>query len=146
MTVKRKSSSPLPEHGIFTDELAGPSVARIESEAAFFARVRRRAKAGRRGNVAGSVASVSFESVGALLAVLTPKRYALFEAVKEHGGFESIEALASTLRRDRATVSRDLRALSDAGLVLLRDAVSPGHGRRTEIAPVAERVMLALEL
>ena len=93
-----------------------------------------------------AVARVSFESVEALLTVLTPKRYALLETVKEKGRFESIEALAAELKRDRSTVSRDLRALADAGLISLREAVLPGHGIRSEIAPVARKLTVELFL
>lgn len=103
-------------------------------------------KESREGRSTAPRATVSFESVAALLTVLTPKRYALYEVVKGHGGFDSIEALAAELHRDRATVSRDLKALADAGLLLMREAVSPGHGRRTEIAPVADKLMLELVL
>ena len=145
MTSKRKRASPVAE-AVFTDELQGPRQARIQSEAEFFSGVRRTVKDRREGRRLVPRASVSFESVGALLAVLTPKRYALFEAVRQHGHFESIEDLARELARDRATVSRDIKALADAGLLHMREVVSPGHGKRTEIAPVARKLHLELEL
>jgi predicted transcriptional regulator len=119
---------------------------RIESEADFFDRVRLQAKDRREGRRKTPVATVSFESVGALLTVLTPKRYALFEAVRQHGGFASIEALAAEVQRDRATVSRDIKALAGAGLLSLRETPSPGHGKRTEIAPAAEQLKVELVL
>jgi hypothetical protein len=43
-------------------------------------------------------------------------------------------------------VSRDLKALAEAGLLQIREAVSPGHGKRTEIAPVARRLHVELVL
>jgi predicted transcriptional regulator len=131
---------------IITDELAGPRVATIATEDEFFAGVRKAVKERKKGRRAEPFVSVSFQSVGALLAVLTPKRYALFEAVRSHGHFDSIEDLARTLGRDRATVSRDLKALAEAGLLQIREAVSPGHGKRTEIAPVARRLHVELVL
>lgn len=145
MTTKRKTAKPVVEP-VFTDELQGPREAGIQSEAEFFGKVRRAVKDGREGRRLKPHVSVSFESVGALLAVLSPKRYELFEAVKRHGGFESIEDLAREVDRDRAAVSRDLKALGDAGLLQVREAVFPGHGKRTEVAPVAEKLHLELVL
>ena len=100
----------------------------------------------RTGRRKAPVATVSFASVPALLAVLTPKRYVLIEAVKAHGSFDSIEALASVLHRDRGTVSRDLKALAEAGLLRVQEAVHAGHGRRSEISPVAQRLTVELTI
>jgi len=143
--TKRFKTEPVAE-ALFTDELAGPVEAVIESEGSFFANVRRAAKALDEGRNLKPYVSVSFQSVPALLAVLTPKRYALFEAVKAHGHFGSIDELARTLERDRSTVSRDLRALTDAGLLQMREAVHSGHGKRMEIALVAANMHLELHL
>lgn len=131
---------------VFTNELRGPQEVCIEGEDAFFANVRQAVKNRKDGRRLAPHVLVSFQSPAALLAVLTPKRYALFEAVKEHGHFDSIEDLARALGRDRAAVSRDLRALTDAGLLQLRQAVLPGHGKRTEIAQVAQSLHLELVL
>jgi predicted transcriptional regulator len=92
------------------------------------------------------VTTVTFASISALLAVLTPKRYALVEAVKAHGSFDSIEALATAVSRDRAAVSRDLKALTEAGLLRIQEAVLPGHGRRSTIAPVARHLKVELTI
>ncbi|MFN7641635.1 MAG: hypothetical protein ACK5PW_00870 [Burkholderiales bacterium] len=89
---------------------------------------------------------MSFESVGALLAVLTPRRYELFQAVRQSGGFSSIEALADRVQRHRTNVSRDVRALSQAGLLVLSEPTAPGRGKRTEISVAAEQVKLMLVL
>lgn len=40
MNSKRKTAAPVAEPEIFTDELPGPTVGRIQSEADFFRRVR----------------------------------------------------------------------------------------------------------
>lgn len=145
MATRKHKTEPVVEP-VFTDELAGPQVATIETQDNFFAGVRKAVKDRKEGRRAEPFVSVSFQSAAALLAVLTPKRYALFEAVKSHGHFDSIEELARTLERDRATVSRDLKALTEAGLLQMREAVSPGHGKRTEIAPVAQRLHVELVL
>lgn len=145
MMSKRKKAAPVAE-AVLTNELGPAQEAAIEREDDFFANVRRAVKERREGVRVEPRVSVSFQSVGALLAVLTPKRYALFEAVREYGHFDSIEDLARALGRDRATVSKDLKALTDAGLLQIREAAFPGHGKRTEIAPVAERLHLELVL
>ncbi len=145
MTSKRIKAAPVAEP-VFTDELRGPQELAIESEDDFFANVRKAVKDRKEGRRLAPHVSVSFQSPAALLALLTPKRYALYEAVKGQGHFESIEDLARALERDRAAVSRDLKALTDAGLLQIREAVFPGHGKRTEIAPVAERLHLELML
>lgn len=145
MTSKRIKVAPVAEP-VFTSELRGPQEVCIESEDAFFANVRQAVKNRKGGLRLAPHVSVSFQSPAALIAVLTPKRYALFEAVKAHGHFDSIEDLARALSRDRAAVSRDLKALTDAGLLQLRQAVSPGHGKRTEIAPVAQILHVELVL
>ena len=66
--------------------------------------------------------------------------------MKKHGSFESIEALASTVHRDRATVSRDLRALAEAGLLQVQEAVLPGCGHRLTIAPAARQLRIELTI
>lgn len=93
-----------------------------------------------------SSTKVHFESIRALLEVLTPGRYALLETVQRRGRFESITALAAALGRERVTVRRDLRVLAQAGLVQLRESVHPGHGKRTEVLRAAEKMVLELVL
>ena len=69
---------------------------------------------------------VSFETAEDLVAYLTPQRLRLIRAVRERP--LSISALAASLKRDRAAVSRDVQALRTAGLVRVKRAVNPGHG------------------
>jgi predicted transcriptional regulator len=141
-----KTAAPVAEPKGLTGELRAAKSLAFQSEADFFAGAAKRVREFRAGRRTKAVARVSFESVEALLAVLTPKRYALMELVKQKGRFESIEALAGELGRDRGTVSRDLKALAEAGLILLHEAVLPGHGRRSEIAPVAKKLRVELSL
>ena len=116
------------------------------SEAEFFARQQHAVQRARHGDLVEAIATVTFESVDAFLAVLTPKRYELVKAVKQQGPFESIEALAAAVHRNRAAVSRDLKALAVAGLIRMRDSVFPGHGRRAAIRPVAHEIKIELSL
>lgn len=126
MARKRKTATPVTEQDAFTDELAPATELRLETQDDFFRGTARDLQRVRSKASGRPVATVSFASVSALLTVLTPKRYALIEAVKRHGRFESIEALAHALGRGRAIVSRDLRALAEAGLVQVPEAVLRG--------------------
>lgn len=146
MTSKRKTAVPHVEHGVFTDELPAPTVAVIQTEEAFFQDIAKSVQDRREGRRTEPVSTVSFESPAALFAVLTPKRYELIEIVKSKGRFNSVEALATALKRDRATVSRDLKALADAGLLRVHEVVNSGHGKRSEISPVAERLVVELAI
>jgi predicted transcriptional regulator len=89
---------------------------------------------------------VSFESLSALLAVVTPQRARLVETLKAKGHFESIATLADALQRDRGTVSKDVKVLSNAGFVRVEVKAFPGHGKRSEIFPAARTVRLELNL
>jgi predicted transcriptional regulator len=146
MPRNRRTTRPEAEPGVFTEELAPATVAVFEPDEDFLARSRERVKAFQAGKAVAPKATVSFASAAALLDVLTPKRYALIEAVKARGKFDTIEALAADLQRDRAAVSRDLKALVAAGLLQMHEAIAPGHGRRTEITPVARKLTVELSL
>lgn len=119
---------------------------RVESESEFFHRIRSTVRKQPQASGALTGITLSFQSASTLLAVLTPKRHALFEAVRKVGQFESIEALAQAVSRDRAAVSKDLKALADAGLLHVQDVTFPGHGRRTRISPSASRIRVELTL
>jgi predicted transcriptional regulator len=79
-----------------------------------------------------------------LAAVLTPKRLALLAVVKSQQQFESIERLAEALDRDRSSVSKDLKILANAGLLLVAQKALRGHGLRTEIKRAAENLKLEM--
>lgn len=143
---KRRTARPVAEPGTFTDELPPSGVVKFQSDEEFFKEAGRDLRAVRSGRRSTPVVTVSFASVPALLSVLTPKRFELIQAVKEQGRFDSIEMLAAALERDRASVSRDLKALADAGLLRVQEVVHSGHGRRSEITPVAKRLMVELSI
>lgn len=62
---------------------------------------------------------LSFEDLGGLVAVLTPRRFDLLRAVHERPA-KDIRALSRTLERDYKNVHADVTALVGAGL-LVRD-------------------------
>lgn len=64
--------------------------------------------------------------------LFSPEKQRLLEAIKEHGPFESIDALAGEVQRDPTSVGRDLQPLVEAGLVRTvtkrkRKRVEPTH-------------------
>lgn len=131
----QSSTGPVPETGIFTDELGPPQVFPCEDQAAFFRRVRSSITARQaRARAEPARATVSFESLSAFLAVVTPRRATLVDTVASHGPFESIQALARVLCRDRAAVGRDVKELTEVGLLRVQRA-STGPGSQAEIAP-----------
>lgn len=76
---------------------------------------------------------MSFESLETLLAMLTPQRGAHLELITARGGFDSVTALATELRRTRSSVHRDRDKLTTAGRLVVRP---PTNGvRRDAITP-----------
>jgi len=73
---------------------------------------------------------------------LTGARLRVFKKVKERE--ISITSLAESLKRPRESVSRDVKALESVGIVKLRVATNPGHGRVTMVAPAARKIWLEL--
>jgi predicted transcriptional regulator len=90
--------------------------------------------------------SITFENLEDLLAFLTPKRIALFEAIKASTMPTSITAVAQQVGRDRAAVKRDIDALCQLGFVDIDEAPLPGHGRQKLVRPVARQVVLTATL
>jgi predicted transcriptional regulator len=69
-----------------------------------------------RGARRASPAQVSFETMEALLRVLTPNRWALLRMLRGMGA-TSIRALSRSLDRDYRGVHSDVMALIEAGLI-----------------------------
>lgn len=90
--------------------------------------------------------TISFERIEDLLEYLTPKRVALFEAIKACAKPPSITDMARELGRDRAAVKRDVDALCRLGILSMYEAVLPGHGRQKLVRPVARQVLLTAAL
>ena len=83
--------------------------------------------------------AITFESVEDRLEYLTPKRVALFEAIKSAEEPESITSMAKRVGRDRAAVKRDIDALQRLGIVDVMEVSLPGHGRQKMVRPVAKK-------
>lgn len=146
MNIQQKRRNHVEESSIFTEELGMPEFVGAQSEDGFFNSVRKNINDRKMGWRIEPITTVSFESLSALLAVVTPQRARLVEALKEKGHFESITTLADALQRDRGTVSKDVKALSNAGFVRIEVRTLPGHGKRSEIFPAANKIRLELSI
>lgn len=112
----------------------------------FFEEGRRVARLADAGEPIPETCSLSFENLEDLLENLTPKRVALFEAIKSVTRPTSITAMALQVGRDRAAVKRDIDALHQLGMVDVTDAPLPGHGRQKLVRPIARKVVLTAML
>lgn len=128
------------------DTGVGTLSVRVESEQEFFQRVKSGAQATAERHE-GPVSTLSFETIGDLLALLTPERLELYEALKrlrQPVYIEELETLATELQREAASVSSDVRKLVDAGFLQLRDAVDEHQRRHIEIWVVPAQVAFRL--
>lgn len=75
------------------------------------------------------------------MKVLTGARIRVFQCVRAKKEI-SILSLATTLKRPREGVSRDVTALRRIGLVDVKAVVNPGHGRISMVKPLARKVLV----
>lgn len=87
---------------------------------------------------------ITFENPIEMAKVLTPERIRLYQTVKRRE--TSVTDLANGLKRDRSSVSRDVRLLELKGLLTTHQATNPGHGRVKMVAAPVERLTLTAEL
>ena len=97
-----------------------------------------------RGERMRGIVTLIFEDPRRMFAVLSDERRRLMRALLKAP--QSVGELTQALKRDRAMVAKDVRALEEAGLVVTRRAPNPGHGVRTLVAPVAARIELVATL
>jgi predicted transcriptional regulator len=117
---------------------------RVEPVETFFRRGRRLAAAADKGERIPASQIVAFEDVQSLLHVLTEKRVALLQQLKEAPA--SISDLARKLSRDRSAVTRDVQVLESFGVLHVIEKPLPGHGRQKWVTPVARDIRLTAQL
>ena len=113
---------------------------------AFFEEGRQTARRADGGKPIPEVHTIKYENLEDLLEYLTPKRVALFKAIKASAKPASITTMAHRLGRGRAAVKRDIDALRLLGIVDVEDATLPGHGRQKLVRPVAQKIVLSAML
>ena len=77
------------------------------------------------------------------MRVLTDGRLRVFKCVRAKNEI-SIPSLATTLKRPREAVSRDVTALRNLGLVDVKPVANPGHGRISMVTPLVRKVLVEL--
>ena len=112
----------------------------VADEQTFFARGKLIAKQADTAQTIQPSTVLSFEDASDMLRVLTAARLDLFQAVKQQP--DSITGVALRLGRDRSAVKRDVDCLAGAGLIQIKDQISPGHGRMKWLSPAAHSVRL----
>jgi predicted transcriptional regulator len=109
----------------------------------FFEEIREDARKLDGGEMLPEEITLRFEDPRALVRVLTAQRVQLLRRLRVTGSMP-ITALAAELRRDKASVSRDVQALERAGTIRTRLAENPGHGNRKIVEPRAKHMSMAI--
>ena len=107
---------------------------------AFFERSLTRARKLDRGEKLAAEIRLTFEDPADLLRVLTTQRVRVLHAVLKKPA--PVSDLAIVLDRDRTAVKRDVKILTSAGLLKVREEANPGHGRRKIVEPLASKFQL----
>ena len=111
---------------------------------AFFSRVLDRANALDGGESLTPSITINFEYPSKLQSLLTVERIRLLRQTK--AGSMPITELASGLKRDLRSVSRDVLRLEKAGLPRTSHNVNPGHRRYKIVEPLARAYSLVANL
>ncbi len=111
-----------------------------DGAAGFFRRAGEHARKLDRGATLAPEITVTFDSVGDLLRVLSAERVRLLRVAREKA--TPISDLANGLDRDTRAVSRDVDLLESFGLLRTRYETNPGHGRRRIVEPRAATYQL----
>jgi predicted transcriptional regulator len=108
---------------------------------AFFKRVRANARKLDRGEPLPNESVIFFENSVDMLRMLTTERVKLMRELRTKGPI-SITILADTLGRNKRSVSRDVTAMREAGVLKTKLVSNAGHGRQLIVMPAAKRVEL----
>jgi predicted transcriptional regulator len=113
---------------------------RIESEEAFFDRVRAHGKLADRGEAIPPSHVIAFEDLETFRRVPNANRVVLLCELK--GARITLSDLAGRLKRSKIAVSRDVRALERAGVLRVTEETRPRHGGKKWITPPVREIQL----
>ncbi len=97
-----------------------------------------------RGEKPGGGITLIFADPRRMFAVLSDQRQRLMRTLLNEP--QTVAQLTQRLKRDRATVAKDVRMLEQAGLVVTQREPNPGHGVRTMVVPIAAKIELVATL
>ena len=106
----------------------------------FFERSLERARRLDRGEKLPAEIRLTFEDPADLMRVLSAERIRMLHAIQVKPS--PISDLANVLKRDRKSVSRDVKVLESFGLVKAHERPNPGHGQMRIVEPLAARYQL----
>ena len=109
----------------------------------FFKRAHEDAKKLDRGELLPPEIRITFEDPIEMLRALSVERMRVIRIVRKHHATNpTVSALAVMLKRDRKSVSRDVKLLESFGLLKTREQSNPGHGIVKVVESLAERYRL----
>lgn len=88
---------------------------------------------------------ITFEDPADLMRALTAQRVKVLQVVKRNSR-PTVTKLATMLKRDRKSVTRDVAVLEKLGLIRTKTEANPGHGVVKVVEPLAERYHLTATL
>jgi predicted transcriptional regulator len=106
----------------------------------FFKRSLARARKLDRGEKLPAEIRLTFEDPADLIRVLSAERIRVLRAVRMSP--QPVSDLANILKRDRKSVSRDVKLLESFGLVRTHAEPNPGHGLMKIVEPLAAKYHL----
>jgi predicted transcriptional regulator len=106
----------------------------------FFARSLERARKLDHGERLPALIRLTFEDPADLARVLSAQRIRVLLTVRSKP--RAVSDLANVLRRDRKSVSRDVKVLESFGLVRTHERPNPGHGLMKVVEPLAGKYQL----
>ena len=88
---------------------------------------------------------ITFEDPADLVRALSEQRVKVLQIVKRNPR-PTVTKLATLLKRDRKSVTRDVVVVEKPGLIRTKREVNPGHGVVKVVEPLAERYHLTATL
>ncbi len=84
--------------------------------------------------------TLTFEEPSEMLHFLSETKINLIRTIQKHA--DSITNIAKAIKRNRASVYRDINELEKFGLVEIHEEINPGHGRHKIVMSLASKFKL----
>lgn len=113
---------------------------KIGSAKDFFTSVKKVMKAADKKESIEKSCTLIFEEPSEMLRFLSVSKINLINSIRKHP--DSVTNLAKTMKRNRASVYRDVSELEKFGIVRTHEEINPGHGRHKIVELVASKLKL----